>query len=139
LHRTRAACLPAGLPPTTKVSWQRRPFQADPHSIRFGRASHHIRPGKRIGRRLLRLSDRLFEAWHEARDGALEECSFQERILSLRPRVRRALEDGTEWNCAKTARTCAEIFGVEKGLWNFVWFPGVEPTNNGRSAPCAMR
>jgi transposase len=87
-------------------------------------------PGERIGRRLLRLSDRLFEAWHQARDGALEECAFQERILRLRPRARRALEDGTKCSCAATARTCGEILRVEEGLWNFVWFPGVEPTNN---------
>jgi transposase len=87
-------------------------------------------PGERIGRRLLGLSDRLFEAWHQARDGVLEEGAFQERILRLRPRVRRALADGTKCSCAATARTCAEILRVEEGLWNFVWFPGVEPTNN---------
>jgi transposase len=87
-------------------------------------------PVERIGRRLLGLSDRLFEAWHQARDGVLEEGAFQERILRLRPRVRRALEDGTKCSCATTARTCAEILRVEEGLWNFVWFPGVEPTNN---------
>jgi transposase len=87
-------------------------------------------PGEGIGRRLLGLSDRLFEVWHQARDGALEEGAFQERVLRLRPRVRRALEDGTKWSCATTARTCAEILRVEEGLWNFVWFPGVEPTNN---------
>ena len=44
--------------------------------------------------------------------------------------MRRALEDGTKCGCATTARTCAEILRVEEGLWNFVWFPGVEPTNN---------
>jgi transposase len=87
-------------------------------------------PGEGIGRRLLGLSDRLFEAWHQARDGVLEEGAFEERILRLRPRVRRALEDGTRCLCATTARTCAEILRVEEGLWNFVWFPGVEPTNN---------
>jgi len=87
-------------------------------------------PGEAIGRRLLGLSDRLFAAWHQARDGTLEECSFQKRILRLRPRLCRALEDGTRCSCATTARTCAEILRVEEGLWNFVWFPGVEPTNN---------
>jgi transposase len=87
-------------------------------------------PGEVIGRRLLELSDRLFAAWHQARDGTLKERAFRERILRLRPRVRRALEDGTECGCATTSRTCAEILRVEEGLWNFVWFPGVEPTNN---------
>jgi transposase len=87
-------------------------------------------PGEEIGRRLLRLSGRLFEVWHRARDGTSEEGAFQERILRLRPRVRRALRDGAKCACATTARTCAEILRVEEGLWNFVWFPGVEPTNN---------
>ena len=86
--------------------------------------------GEATGRRLLGLSDQLFAAWHKARDGTLEESRFRERILRLRPRVRRALEDGMECGCATTARTCAEILRVEEGLWNFVWFPGVEPTNN---------
>ena len=86
--------------------------------------------GEATGRQLLGLSDRLFAAWHKARDGTLEECNFRARILRLRPRVRRALEDGMECGCATTARTCAEILRVEEGLWNFVWFPGVEPTNN---------
>jgi hypothetical protein len=98
-------------------------------------------PGERIGRRLLGLSDRLFAAWHQARDGELKEGAFQERILRLRPRGRRALEDGTKCSCATTAGTCAAILRVEEGLWNFVWFPGVEPTNNAaeralRLAPC---
>ena len=87
-------------------------------------------PGEETGRRLLGLSDRLFAAWHRARDGTPEEGAFQERILRLRPRVRRALEGGMTCGCATTARTCAEILRVEEGLWNFVWFPGVEPTNN---------
>jgi transposase len=87
-------------------------------------------PGEATGRRLLELSDRLFAAWHQARDGTLDERAFRERILRLRPRVRRALEDGAECGCATTSRTCAEILRVEEGLWNFVWFPGVEPTNN---------
>jgi transposase len=84
-----------------------------------------------IGRRLMRLSNRIFGLWHRARDGTLERRSMREQILRLRPNVRRALEDGSVCPCAATAGTCAEILRVEEGLWNFVWFPGVEPTNNG--------
>ena len=87
-------------------------------------------PGEAIGRQLLGLSDRLFAAWHRARDGTLSERSFQQRILRLMPQVKRALEEGTKCRCASTAGTCIEILRVEEGLWNFVWFPGVEPTNN---------
>jgi transposase len=83
-----------------------------------------------IGRRLLRLSDRIFGFWHRARDGTLEGDRMREQILRLRAAVRRALEDGSVCPCAATAGTCAEILRVEEGLWNFVWFAGVEPTNN---------
>jgi transposase len=85
---------------------------------------------KVIGRRLMRLSDRIFGFWHRARDGTLEWDSMREQILRLRPAVQRALEAGSNSPCAATAGTCAEILRVEEGLWNFVWFPGVEPTNN---------
>jgi transposase len=83
-----------------------------------------------IGRRLMKLSNRIFGFWHRSRDGTLERGEMRERILRLRPDVRRALEDGSVCPCATTAGTCAEILRVEAGLWNFVWFPGVEPTNN---------
>jgi transposase len=83
-----------------------------------------------IGRRLMRLSNRIFGLWHQARDGTLEWECLPERVLRLRPTVQRALEDGSECACAATAGTCSEILRVEEGLWNFVWFPGVEPTNN---------
>jgi transposase len=86
--------------------------------------------GEAIGRRLLGLSDRLFAWWHPARDGTLEASVARDQILRLRPPVRRALADGSGCGCARTAGTCAEILRVEEGLWNFVWFPGVEPTNN---------
>jgi transposase len=87
-------------------------------------------PGEKVGRRLLRLSDQLFALWHQWRDGTLEESVFRERTLRLMPRVRRALEEGSRCACARTAGTCGEILQVEEGLCNFVWFPGVEPTNN---------
>jgi hypothetical protein len=76
------------------------------------------------------LSDRIFGFWHRARDGTPEWECMRGSILRLRPTVRRALEDGTVCRCAATAGTCAEILRVKEGLWNFVWFPGVEPTNN---------
>ncbi|HEY2295785.1 MAG TPA: IS66 family transposase [Thermoanaerobaculia bacterium] len=86
--------------------------------------------GEEVGRRLLGLSDRLFEVWHRSRDGTPGASALEGPILRLRPRVRRALRAGLRCGCARTAATCAEILRVEEGLWNFVWFPGVEPTNN---------
>jgi transposase len=83
-----------------------------------------------IGQRLMRLSDRIFRFWHQPRDGTPDRSRMREQILRLRPVIRRALEDGSACACATTSGTCAEILRVEEGLWNFVWFAGVEPTNN---------
>jgi transposase len=81
-------------------------------------------------RRVLGLSDELFTAWHPAREGRLAEGVVRYSILWLIPRVSRDLEAGTKCECMTMARTCAEILRMEKGVWNFVWFPGGEPTNN---------
>lgn len=86
--------------------------------------------GAAIGRRLLELSDRLFHLWHRRRDGPWQKDPSRMLISWLRPSVRRALEDGRRCGCARTAGTCAELLRVEQGLWNFVWYPEVEPTNN---------
>ncbi len=89
-------------------------------------------PGEEIGRRLLELSDRLPSRCGTGamRRHAPDAAALEGPISRLRPRVRRALGAGLRCGCARTAATCAEILRVEEGLWNFVWFPGVEPTNN---------
>jgi transposase len=86
--------------------------------------------GAATGRRLLRLSNRLFRHWHRVRDGTLQWSSFQERMSRLRREVKHALEDGSRCSCATTAATCFEILKVEEGLWCFARVPGIEPTNN---------
>jgi hypothetical protein len=53
-----------------------------------------------IGRRLMRLSDRIIGFWHRARVGTLEWECMRESILRLRPAVRCALEDGAVSPCA---------------------------------------
>ena len=72
-------------------------------------------PGEKIGRRLLRSSDRRFEVWHRARDGTLEEGAFQGQVLRLRLRSRCALQDGTKCDCATTARTWPRSLAWRKG------------------------
>src|SRR5436305_424510 len=108
------------------------PCGALPAGVPTGSFSPYTRGGRgeKVGRRLLGLSDRLFEIWHRSRDGTPGASALGGPILGLRPRVRRALRAGLRCGCARTAATCAEILRVEEGLWNFVWFPGVEPTNN---------
>jgi transposase len=86
--------------------------------------------GAAIGKRLIDLSDRMFEWWHRVRDGTLCRSSFQVYISGLRCELFEALEDGEACGCPKTAAACRDLIAHERKLWAFVWRQGIEPTNN---------
>jgi transposase len=86
--------------------------------------------GAEVGRRLLWQSDKLFEAWHKARDGTIQRSTFLQTVAWLRPMVRSSLERGAACACSKTATTCAELLRLWDCLWTFTRVEGVEPTNN---------
>jgi transposase len=65
--------------------------------------------GAEIGRRSLWQSDKVFEAWHKARDGTIRRSTFLQTVAWLRPMVRSALRSGAGCACPKTATTCAEV------------------------------
>jgi transposase len=83
-----------------------------------------------IGRRRLRLSDRLFRWWHRLEDQEVDRGRFDAAMARLRREVKAALEDGRRWACKRTGGTCAEILRVEESLWTFARVVGVPPTNN---------
>jgi transposase len=86
--------------------------------------------GAEVGRRLLWQSDKLFEAWHKARDGTIRRSTFLQTVAWLRPMVRSTLERGVVCACPKTATTCGELLRLWECLWAFTRVEGVEPTNN---------
>ena len=86
--------------------------------------------GAEVGRRLLWQSDKLFEAWHKARDGIIQRATFLQTAAWLRPMVRSTLERGAACACPKTATTCGELLRLWECLWTFTRVEGVEPTNN---------
>jgi transposase len=86
--------------------------------------------GTPIGKKLLALSDQMFAWWHRVRDGTLNRSSFQVYISGLRVEVREALAQGAACGCPKTAATSRNLIAHEARLWTFVWWEGVEPTNN---------
>jgi transposase len=86
--------------------------------------------GSEVGRRLLWQSNKLFEAWHKARDGVIQRSTFLQTVAWLRPMVRSSLESGAKCACPKTATTCAELLRLWDCLWTFTRVEGVEPTNN---------
>ena len=69
--------------------------------------------------------DRLFEAWHQPGDGGAERGpsrSGSPFFTGLGCAV--TWRTGRSVATRRRARTSAEIFRVEEGLWSFVWFPG---------------
>ena len=44
--------------------------------------------------------------------------------------MHRALQQGLESGCRRTAATCANVLKLEAALWTFTREAGVEPTNN---------
>jgi transposase len=89
-----------------QVCWShlRRDFQA---RIDRGGAAEPI------GRRLLRLSDRLFRWWHRLEDEEVDRERYRAAMTRLRREVKAALQDGTRSACATTGGSCAEILRVE--------------------------
>jgi transposase len=83
-----------------------------------------------IGRKLLRLSDRLFRWWHRLEAEKVDRGHFRTAMVRLRREVKAALRDGARCACPRTRGTCAEILRVEESLWTFARVAGVPPTNN---------
>ncbi len=83
-----------------------------------------------IGKKLLRLSDRLFRWWHRLEAKRVDWGRFRTAMARLRREFKTALEDGVRCDCARTRGTCAELLRVEESLWTFARVAGVPPTNN---------
>jgi transposase len=83
-----------------------------------------------IGKKLLRLSNRLFRGWHRLEAEKVDRGRFRTAMARLRREVKTALEEGVRCECARTRGTCAEILRVEESLWTFARVVGVPPTNN---------
>ena len=110
-------------PSRRQICWAhlRRDFQA---MIDRGGAAEPI------GRKLLRLSNRLFRWWHRLQAERVDRGDFRAAMARLRREVKAALDEGVRCDCPRTRGTCAEIRRVEGGLWAFARLRGVPPENN---------
>jgi transposase len=86
--------------------------------------------GSRVGQRLSKAVDCLFDWWHKVRDGTWSRKTFQRKLPALRAEFKSAFEFGRGCACPKTAAACRELLAREKALWTFAYVEGVEPTNN---------
>jgi transposase len=85
----------------------------------------------RIGKGMLDEVARMFTWWHRVRDGTLARSTFRVYMRTVQQRFEALLAEGAKASHPKTGKTCAMLLKRRDALWTFVYFDGVEPTNNG--------
>ena len=83
-----------------------------------------------LGLALLDLTDRIFDAWYQARADPAERPWLSETIAPLQAEMHALLEAGQDQRAAKAAGLSRSLLQLWPALWTFVRVPGVEPTNN---------
>lgn len=104
----------------------------------FTKISERVGISAILGKTLLEQQKKLFEVWHQARDGMITRTELNQQVISIRTKVQEILTQGAAYPIApkdksplaKTVRTCRQLLKVEPALWLFVSVEGVEPTNN---------
>ena len=110
-------------PTRRQVCWShlKRDFQA---LVDWGGAA---RP---VGLAALGLVERLFDAWHAARDDPAARAQLGETLAPLQAEVRILLEAGADNPSPKAAGLCRSLLKLWPALWTFLTVAGVEPTTN---------
>jgi transposase len=87
-------------------------------------------PAARLGQRLQRLAERVFEEWHLFRGGGFDRQALQERLDGPARELERVLRAGRRCADAKAATFCGNVLELLPAVRRFVVTEGVEPTNN---------
>jgi transposase len=85
---------------------------------------------RRLGRKLQRIAERVFEQWHLFRGGTISRVELAQRLDADIGELHRVLPSGQRCADAKATRFCVNLQDIEVALWQFVEQEGVEPTNN---------
>lgn len=87
-------------------------------------------PAQRLGEKLQRIAQQVFEQWHSFRGGGCDRAELQRRLDAPAREFERLLKRGRRCADAKAATFCANVLGLVPSVWRFVVSEGVEPTNN---------
>jgi transposase-like protein len=83
---------------------------------------------KEFGQRMMLAISRMFDRWHETRDGTVAEVTAA--LASSRDEIHRLLDEGGRSDVVRVRRLCKPLLRQEISLWTFVGRHDVEPTNN---------
>jgi transposase len=87
-------------------------------------------PAARLGKKLQRIADRVFEEWHLFRGGGFGRRALQNHLDGEARELERLLKAGRRCADAKAAAFCANVLALLPAVWRFVVTDGIEPTNN---------
>jgi transposase len=83
-----------------------------------------------IGKRLVRLTHKVFRNWHRVRDGTMTRDAFQRSAKSMRGEIERLLKRAKGCQAHRVGGMAEAILTMEPYMWTFINVEGVEPTNN---------
>jgi len=87
-------------------------------------------PAARLGKKLQRVGERVFEEWHLFRGGTFGRRALQNHLDGPAQEFERLLRSGRRCADAQAATFCDNLLGLLPAVWRFVVTDGIEPTNN---------
>lgn len=85
----------------------------------------------RIGKNLLLCQNKLFEIWHQYKQGAILRDELIRKTEPIRRKIGEYLEQGTYTDTKmRIVRFCKNLLEHFTALWTFLFNDQVEPTNN---------
>jgi hypothetical protein len=86
-------------------------------------------PAARLGQKLQRIAERVFEESHLFRDGTFGRRALPKHLDGEARELERLLHAGRRCADAKAAAFCANVLALLPAVWRFVVTDGIEPTN----------
>jgi transposase len=96
----------------------------------FIKWSEKGKPTRLLGDDGQALCKQVFGLWRDFRQGKQNRRQLQQRVSSLRKRLRQVLTWGLRCGDKSGAAFCRRLLRIEPALWTFARVEGVEPTNN---------
>lgn len=98
------------------------------HLVRDFRELLEYDAAKAFGETMLAAVGRMFDRWHEARDGTVAQVTAA--LAPAQEEIHALLLAGGDSNVARVRKLCRALLRREISLWTFVRRHDVEPTNN---------